>query len=274
LKNVDLQIDEISFDSSGRTDTEMLKDKCGDDTLCVVLQQPNFFGSIENMKAAAETAHAAGTKFIAAVDPISLGVLKPPADYVADIVVGEGQPLGMPTYCGGETLGLLACRKEFLRQMPGRLVGLATDVDGNRGFVLTLQTREQHIRRERATSNICTNHALNALRAAIYLVSLGRDGLQRVAEACAKKSYFTKNKISQINGFEVKFESPSFREFVVHVKGGAKNALDHCQKRGIVAGLDLQKFYPELKNCLLVCVTETKSLHDIERFVETLKQAR
>jgi glycine dehydrogenase subunit 1 len=273
LKNVALEILEIPYDETGTTDLEKLGAACTDETLCVIAQQPNFFGSLEDLKAAGEIAHKRGARFIAVVDPISLGILKPPGEYGADIVVGEGQPLGLRPYCGGETLGIFACREEFTRRMPGRLVGMTKDIEGRRGFVLTLQTREQHIRREKATSNICTNHALNALRAAIYLAALGKQGIRQVAALCAKKSYYARREIARLEGYELPFGAPAFREFVVRTPRPATDVLHSCRANGILAGVALEQFYPELKDCLLICVTETKSRAEIDRLVETLAQA-
>ena len=209
------------------------------DSACVILQQPNFFGNIETVSGLAEKIHSAGALFIVSADPISLGLLKAPGNYGADIVVGEGQALGNPQSFGGPGLGIFAARKEFLRQMPGRIVGATTDIEGKRGFVLTLATREQHIRRERATSNICSNEALCALAACVYLSLMGKNGLRKVAELCLQKSNYLKKSL----GDKVLWpNTPGFKEFVV--------------KTGKKVGLDLGAHYPELKGAGVICVTE------------------
>jgi len=207
---------------------------------CVIIQQPNFFGCIEDVKGLADKIHANGSLFIVSVDPISLGILKAPGDYGADIVVGEGQSLGNPQNFGGPGLGLFAIKKEFVRQLPGRIVGESVDLDGKRAFTLTLSTREQHIRREKATSNICSNEALCALAACVYLSVMGKQGLKKVAELCLQNATYFKNKLGNPT-----FSSPTFKEFVV--------------KTDKKIGLDLSKYYPELKGYRLVCVTELTS---------------
>lgn len=209
------------------------------ESACLILQQPNFFGNIENVAGLAEKVHAAGGLFIVSVDPISLGLLKPPGAYGADIVVGEGQALGNPQSFGGPGLGIFAAKKEFLRQMPGRIVGATTDVDGKRGYVLTMATREQHIRRERATSNICSNEALCALAACVYLSVMGKQGLRKIAELCLQKANYLKRKLVDKVLWP---NTPSFKEFVIKTN---KNL-----------GLDLGAHYSELKNSRLICITE------------------
>jgi glycine dehydrogenase subunit 1 len=235
----DLTITEIPFDlASGLTEGVR---RLGADTAGLIIQQPNFFGNIEPADQAAELAHKNGALFIVSADPISLGLLKPPGEYGADIVVGEGQSLGNPQSWGGPGLGIFAAKKEFLRQMPGRLVGATTDLGGKRGFTLTLSTREQHIRRERATSNICSNQALCALAACVYLSLLGKAGLKKVAELCLQKSNYLKRSLPASS---LLFPStPIFKEFAVKSR----------QK----VGVDLGTFYPELAGSRLLCVTET-----------------
>ena len=190
-----------------------------DQTACVLVQHPNFFGCLEEVEQAAEIAHKAGALFVVSVDPISLGLLKRPGEYGADIVVAEGQSLGNPMAFGGPYLGIMACREQFLRRMPGRLVGQTVDRRGQRCWVLTLQTREQHIRREKATSNICTNQGLLALRATVYLALMGPAGMRDVAELCLQKSRYAAERLSAVPSLSLAFDRPTFKEFVVRVKG-------------------------------------------------------
>jgi len=221
-------------------------------TACVIIQQPNFFGNIEEVKGLADTIHKNGSLFIVSADPISLGILKAPGDYGADIVVGEGQSLGNPQNFGGPGLGIFAVKKAYLRQMPGRIVGQTVDSDGKRGFVLTLSTREQHIRREKATSNICSNEALCALAACVYLAVMGKQGLRKVAELCLQKANYLKKKL----GDKVVFNTPSFKEFIVRTNKPI--------------GLDLAPFYPELKGCRLICVTELVEKEEMDKLTSQL----
>jgi glycine dehydrogenase subunit 1 len=240
-----------------------------DDTAAVILQSPNFFGSIEDMGLAAEMAHKHGALFIACVDPISLAVLQPPGEYDADIAAGEGQSLGNPMDFGGPHFGFLAAKKELVRKMPGRIVGQTTDHDGRRGFVLTLQAREQHIRREKAVSNICSNQALNALAATVYLSVMGKQGLKEAAELCLSKSHYANSKLIGTGKFEKVHDAPFFKEFVVRaadepVKSINRRLLDN----GIIGGLDLELYYPEMKNCWLVAVTEKRTKEEIDAMAE------
>ena len=210
-----------------------------DNSACYIIQQPNFFGCIEDVLSLADSIHKNGSLFITVVDPISLGLLKPPGEYGADIVVGEGQSLGISQSFGGPGLGILAVKKELLRQIPGRIVSRTTDLDGKDGFILTLQAREQHIRRERATSNICSNQALCALSACIYLSLVGGKGLKNIGALCLEKSNYLKSKVGSI------FKAPTFKEFVA--KSDSK------------LGIDLEQFYPSLKGMRLLSVTEVYS---------------
>lgn len=235
-------------------------------TACVILQQPNFFGCIENVKGLAEKVHSKGALFIVSVDPISLGILKAPGDYGADIVVGEGQSLGNPKSFGGPGLGIFAVKKELARQIPGRVVGQTVDAEGKRAFCLTLQTREQHIRRERAPSNICSNEALAALAATVYLSVMGKAGLRKVADLCLQKANYLRNKLRDILAFPAcppksaeggrRRDVPFFKEFVIKT-----------QKE---IGLDLGNFYPDLKGCRLICVTELTTKEQMDKLAEGL----
>lgn len=244
-----------------------------DDTVAaLIVQHPNFYGCLEDVAGLAAAAHQAGALFVVAVDPISLGILRPPGAYDADIVVADGQPLGNAPYFGGPSVGLFASRQRYLRRMPGRLVGATTDARGQRGFVLTLQTREQHIRRERATSNICTNEALNALAATVYLSALGPDGLRRVAELCAQKAHYAAKRIAALPGFALRFDRPFFKEFAVRCAVPAASVNAALLARGIIGGYQLGRSYPELADSVLFCVTEVNTREEIDRLVDALRE--
>ncbi len=268
----DLTIETVHFDKeTGRVlDNEL--DKLDDKTAAFVVQSPNFFGCVEDLEALAEKAHAVGALFIVVVtEAISFGFLKSPGACGADIVVGEGQSFGIPMSFGGPHLGLFACSEKYVRNMPGRLAGVAYDKNGNRGFVLTLATREQHIRREKATSNICTNQGLIALAATIYMEAMGKKGLQEVAMQNAQKAAYAKKQISNIEGFSIPFSSPTFNEFVVRAPRNANEILENLRaENNIVGGLALSKYYSENDNDFLVCVTETNTKAQIDSLVESL----
>jgi glycine dehydrogenase subunit 1 len=237
-----------------------------DRTACVLVQHPNFFGCLEDVEQAAEIAHRHGALFVVSVDPISLGILKRPGDYGADIVVAEGQSLGNPMSFGGPYLGIMACREQFLRRMPGRLVGQTVDRRGNRCWVLTLQTREQHIRREKATSNICTNQGLYALRATVYLALMGPTGMRDVANLCLQKARYAAEQLSAVPALSLAFSRPTFKEFVVRAKGSSIEALiEKAQSQNIFAGVSLGQWYPQFSDCLLVAVTEKRTKEEIDR---------
>jgi len=242
-----------------------------DQTACVLLQHPNFFGCLEDMERAAAAAHDAGALLVAAVDPISLGLLKRPGEYGADVVVAEGQSLGNPMAFGGPYLGIMACREKFLRRMPGRLVGQTVDRRGNRCWVLTMQTREQHIRREKATSNICTNQGLLALRATVYLSLMGPSGMKQVAELCLQKARYAAQQLSALQSISLPFDRPTFKEFVVRVKDRPVELLvERAKAEGIFAGVPLGRWYPELADCMLVAVTEKRTREEIDRLAAVL----
>jgi glycine dehydrogenase subunit 1 len=242
-----------------------------DDTACVLLQQPGFLGSIQDVRAAAAAAQARGALLIVVVtEALSLALLRSPGELGADVVCGEAQSFGVPMSFGGPHLGFLATRARFVRQMPGRLVGETVDTRGKRGFVLTLSTREQHIRRERATSNICTNQGLCLLMATIYLALLGRVGLRRLAEINLAKAEHAKAMVRASSGLSLPLSAPTFNEFVVGVKGSAEATLRRAEEAGIVAGLDLSAYAPEIGPALLVCTTELAPRSAIDRLVATL----
>ncbi len=236
----------------------------------LVVQHPNFFGILEPVRELAEAARRGGALLVTSNDPISLGLLKPPGEYGADIATGEGQPLGIELSFGGPYLGFFAVRREFVRRMPGRLIGMTVDSRGQRGFVMTLQTREQHIRRERATSNICTNQALMALAATIYLTLLGPRGLRKVAELCLQKSHYLADRIARLPGYSLKFSAPFFKEFVVTTPVPGRRIVEAMLEHRVFAGVPLSQFWPERENELLVAVTEKRTREEMDRYVELL----
>ena len=238
----------------------------------MAIQSPNFFGCVEDLNKAAEYTHQNGALLIAAfTEPIAYGLLKSPGSFGADIVCGEGRSLGLSQVFGGMSLGIFATKKEFVRNMPGRLVGKTVDCDGNRAFVITLSTREQHIRREKATSNICTNQTLCALGAAIYLALLGKTGIRKLARLNYNKSEYLKQKLRE-TGMKIRFESPTFNEFVMELPENHEKIYNRLLDRKIVPGCKLDTFFPELSGCLLVCVTETKTKKDLDTFTEEIQQ--
>jgi glycine dehydrogenase subunit 1 len=251
----------------GFLDPDDLKRALDDQTSCVVVQHPNFFGCLEEVEAVAEAAHARGALFIVSFDPISLGILKRPGQYGADIAVAEGQCLGNPMAFGGPYLGILACREEYVRKMPGRLVGQTVDRQGRRCWVLTLQTREQHIRREKATSNICTNQGLLALRATVYLAALGPQGLKETAELCTRKAHYVAQELACLQGLRLRFNRPYFKEFTLSVPGQVPDFLGRMLQAGYHAGLHLGRWYPGLNDCVSVAVTEKRTRAEINGLV-------
>jgi glycine dehydrogenase subunit 1 len=250
---------------------EQLQDALDDQTAAVLVQSPNFFGNVEDLTSLAEQVHAAGALLVCSVDPISLGILKRPGDAGVDIVVAEGQSLGTPLLYGGPYLGIMACREEFVRRLPGRIAGQTVDQQGNRCWVLTLQTREQHIRREKATSNICTNQGLFALRAAIYLSVMGPEGMGDVADLCLQKAHYAQQQLTNLDRFEAVSDRPFFKEFVVRDKENDVNGLlQKAEDFNLLAGVALGRWYPELEDCLLIAVTEKRTKDEINQLVEVL----
>lgn len=255
---------------NGLADTEWIIKNIDEATAAVIVQQPNFLGCLEDVNAISAAAKGKGSLLIASVYPISLGVLKSPAEYGASIVTGEGQCLGNPLNYGGPYLGIFSAKKELARYMPGRIVGKTVDKNGKEGYVLTLQTREQHIKREKATSNICSNQALCALAAAVYMSSVGRNGFKRISETCHERAQYAKQLISRQKGLEVMFNSPTYNEFAVKLQSDHKKAYETLKKKGIRGGIDLGKYYPELEGAMLLAFTEKNTEEDIDLLVRTL----
>jgi glycine dehydrogenase subunit 1 len=271
LANIDAQVTTLAA-PEGWLDPDRVAPALDEKTLCVIVQHPNFFGNLEEVETVSKLAHSKGVLVIVSFDPISLGLLKRPGQYLADIAVAEGQCLGNPMAFGGPVLGILACREEFVRKMPGRLVGQTVDRQGKRCWVLTLQTREQHIRREKATSNICTNQGLFALRAAVYLAALGPKGLWETAELCTRKAHYAAEQLTRIPGITLRFKQPFFKEFVLQLPAHAdvSQVLARLLQAGYHGGLALGRWYPALGNCLAVAVTEKRTKAEIDGFAKTL----
>jgi glycine dehydrogenase subunit 1 len=259
---------------AGVLDLEAARRALNGKTAALVLQTPNFYGCLEDVAAAADLAHAAGAVLVVSADPVNLGVLEAPGRLGADIVVGEGQGLGVPLSFGGPYLGVFAAKREFVRRVPGRLVGATVDLDGRRGFVLTLQTREQHIRRARATSNICTNVALCALMATIYLATLGKRGLVRVGELAMAKARYAADRLAAVPGVALRFpEAPFFKEFALRLPRPPDRVVARLARERILAGLPLKTFDRRLADCLLVAVTEKRTKGEIDALAAALAKA-
>jgi glycine cleavage system P protein (glycine dehydrogenase) subunit 1 len=271
-KNSGLQVEEIPFSKSGTLDEKALRSAIRDDVAAVVVQSPNFFGCVETVPALAEIAHSTGALLVVAItEGVSLGALRPPAE--ADIVAMEGQSFGLPPSYGGPFVGVIASREKFVRQMPGRLAGQTTDLEGRRGFVLTLATREQHIRREKATSNICTNQALCALAATVHLTLLGKEGLREMAQQNLSKARFALSELTKIPGVRRAFDAPFFNEFALEFPRSVKIVNSELLREKIVGPVVLGTSYPELTKHALVCVTETTTRNDIEKLAGAVKRA-
>jgi glycine dehydrogenase subunit 1 len=268
-KNLGVTVEYAAHDERGIIDLNSLRLDTAISAL--VVQSPNFFGCIEDMARLADAAHQSGALLIVAItEPMSLGVLKPPGECGADIVVAEGQSFGIPLSYGGPYCGLFATQERYIRQMPGRLVGETVDQKGRRGYVLTLSTREQHIRREKATSNICTNQGLFALMATIYLATLGRRGVQEVARQNLNKAHYAAREIAKLDGYRLRFDAPFFNEFVVRAPRPAREVTARLLAGKIIGGVALECYYTDLADSLLVCVTETARKEAIDNFVAAL----
>jgi glycine dehydrogenase subunit 1 len=257
----------------GVTDAEAWAAAIDDDTGAVIFQQPNFLGAVEDAAALAEAAKGSSAVVVGAYDPIPLGILRPPGECGVDVAVGEGQPLGNRLDFGGPSFGFFAATEAHLRRMPGRIAGETTDVDGRRGFVLTLQTREQHIRREKATSNICTAQALNALAGVVYLAWLGRRGLVELGELLLQRTHYARERLTALDGVEALHEQPVVREFALSLDADVRRVIDRCQDHGVNPGYALGDDYPEHPGGLLVALTEQRSRADIDRLADVLGAA-
>ena len=270
LRNLeDTELVEIPFDRNGGTDAEFLAREVDEKAMCVVVGYPNFFGVIEELAPIQEACARSGALFVTVTtEPLSLALLKPPGAWGADIAVGEGQSLGVPMSLGGPGFGFFTCRKKFVRSLPGRLAGETVDHEGRRGFVLTLSTREQHIRREKATSNICTSQTLCALAATVFMATLGKSGMRRLAEVNVCRAHDAQGRLVKDAGLAPVFTGPFFNEFVLRSKGLARSQSRFAAEK-IIPGIPLAPWYPELQDCLLVCVTEMNEGEEIERLVRT-----
>ncbi len=257
----------------GQADREKIRGHVDDKTAAVILQNPNFFGAIDDHSDISDMCHEKGALVIESVYPVSLGILKTPGEMGADIATGEGQSLGIPLSFGGPYLGFMATKRKYARKMPGRIVGATVDTAGKRAFVLTLQTREQHIRRDKATSNICSNEALCALRALVYMCLTGRGGLKKVARLCMEKTEYAKKRLGDVKGVEVKTSSPTFNEFVIKLPVDPNDVIGKLIDKGIAAGFPLGRYYEDLENYLLVAVTEKRTKEEIDMYARELEAA-
>lgn len=275
LQNIELV--EIPFDTAaGTIDLKALEQHTGSDIAALVIPQPNFFGALEDVDALTAWAHAQGALAIALVNPLTLAVLKAPGNWAgkgADIAVGDGQPLGSPLSSGGPYFGFMCCKQALVRQMPGRIIGRTVDMDGKQGFTLTLQAREQHIRRAKATSNICSNQGLMVTAATIHMALLGVDGLRRVATASHANTQALAKLASAVSGVKLSFGAANFHEVVLQLPKPSAAVLASMAEQGVLGGFDLQPHYPQLGNAILVCATETKTNEDLQRYVDALRHA-
>lgn len=270
LRSQGLQVAAVPL-YQGQLNFSALQEMLSSKVAAVLVQQPNFFGCIEDMPALSAMVRRAGALFVAVVEPISLGLLAEPGSYGADIAVGDGQSLGNPPSFGGPTLGFMACRQEFVRRMPGRIVGATTDAAGRSGFVLTLQTREQHIRREKATSNICSNQALNALCATVYLALVGKEGLREAANLSLQKAHYAADQLVQVPGFQAAYAAPFFQEFTVQVERDPAEINARLLEEKIIGGLALERYGSQYAGQMLFCVTEARTRAEVDRLVRVLK---
>jgi glycine dehydrogenase subunit 1 len=271
LKATSLEIITVPITDTGTVDTKKINSLLDASVACCIVQTPNVFGLVESWTDVESAVHAYGAHFIMVANPLSLARFRPPGEWKADIACGEAQVLGNPLSFGGPYLGYFAVTQELMRKIPGRLVGMTEDKNAKRAYTLTLQTREQHIRREKATSNICSNQALCALAAAVYMSALGKEGIKRVADMNIAHADYLRKKIAALPGYSIKFDGPVFNEFVVHTKKPARSIIENLLDQNIHAGFDLEKWYPEEGPALLVCATETKTKDDLDRFIAALR---
>ncbi|MBL8064760.1 MAG: aminomethyl-transferring glycine dehydrogenase subunit GcvPA [Chthonomonadaceae bacterium] len=265
---IGVEVQPIALKDGATTDYSQVDDSAA----CVIVQQPNFFGVIENLTLARDAARKSGALFAVSADPTACGVLRPPGEFDADMVTGEGQPLGIAMGYGGPLLGLFTCKKEYIRSIPGRIVGRTQDKDGNKGYTMTLRTREQDIRREKATSNICTNEALMALAATVYMSAVGKSGIRSVAESTVRNTQYAMSALTQSRA-KLKFDKKVFGEFVLQLPVSAKTVVDRLLEQGILAGLPLGEYWSDMQDCLLVAVTEIRTKEEIDRFAAELSRA-
>lgn len=270
LAQQDAELVTVPVGLDGCVESRALATALNDKTAAVIVQSPNFFGCVERVDRLIPLIHEHGAMAIVSLDPIASGLLKPPGAFDADIVVGEGQALGIPLQYGGPYLGLLATKEKYLRKMPGRVVGMTKDLDGRRGFCLTLQTREQHIKRERATSNICTNQGLLAIRASIYLAAMGKQGIAAVASQCFDKAHYAAARIGELDGYQLAFDAPFFKEFTVKTTKSVDKVLSACRSAGILGGVALGRFDLGMDDCFLVAVTEKRTKQEIDALVDVI----
>jgi len=270
-RSCDLQVSTVDAASGATEIKAQLEQELSSDCACFVVQYPNYFGTIEPIQELADKVHAHGALLIVVSDPVSLGLLKAPGDLGADIVVGDAQSCGNSLAFGGPSAGYMACRKDFIRQLPGRLAGMTVDNRGQRAFTLTLQTREQHIRRAKATSNICTNQALNALAMLVYLTSVGPQGLRDLANISLQRAHYLAEKLCAIDGVKMTFDQPFFCEFAVTLPVPAKEVLSQLVDHNILGGLELGRHFPHLQNSILVAVTEMNPVEELDQFAEALE---
>jgi glycine dehydrogenase subunit 1 len=273
-EGIGVDIVELPVPADGfKTDPNAFDPYLDDELACLIVAYPNFFGTIEDLQAVSDKAHSVGAKFLVSTYPIALGLLKPPGEFDADVVTGEGQPLGVSQSFGGPVVGLLATRQDLVRQVPGRLVGMTTDTEGKRGFVLALQTREQHIRREKATSNICTNQGLMALAATVYMATIGPSGFKQVANVCYQNAHYLASELEATGKFKVQNSGHYFNEFVVSCDEDPASLNARLQDAGIIGGYDLSNVSTDLSGHMLLCATEMTGKDAIDRFVEVTRQS-
>lgn len=271
LNGTEFGSEEIKFGAGFELDLDDFRRRLNHDVAAVVIQSPNFFGLMEELTEVEKWTHQNGSLLILAAHPLSFGFYKSPREWGADISCGEGQPLGLPLSFGGPWLGYLAASRALMRRIPGRLVGITQDAQGRRTFCLTLQAREQHIRRERASSNICTNQALCAIAACVYLASLGKSGIQRIAELNLERAYYLREALGRLKGIQIHTAGSIFNEFVVHLPESVDEINRKLFEKGVLGGVGVERFYPELKNEMLICATETKSKAELDFLAETLE---
>lgn len=265
-----VEVVEVSSEHPFVTTVDDLRPHISDDLACIAIQYPNFFGGIEDVQAIADLAHEQGAQLVVATSPVALGLLKTPVELGADIVAAEGQSLGVAQSYGGPYVGLLGSKKSLVRQMPGRIAGITTDAEGKRGYVLTLQTREQHIRREKATSNICTNQGLMATAATVYMSSMGPEGFREVSRASYQNAHYLAGRLTELDGFQLAYDVPFFHEFTVKTDRPAAEIVDALLAENILGGLDLGRFDKALDHYLLLCATELNTREGIDRFIDVV----